>query len=102
MKPERGVPGRRVKIADLRDHLSRFLRAVEAGEEIEVLDRERPIARIVPVAQPSPLVSLVPPARPFAEVRGLRFKPARWPSGSLTLLAQERRERLGLLEPRGR
>ncbi len=37
-----------VKIADLKAHLSEHLRAVRAGETLTVLDRERPVARIVP------------------------------------------------------
>src|SRR5438094_205007 len=37
-----------VKIAELKNHLSEHLRAVEAGDEIIVTDRNRPIARIVP------------------------------------------------------
>ncbi len=60
-----------VKIADLKDHLSAHLRAVEAGAEIVVTDRNRPIARIVPIAQPAPGVTLKPPTRDFAEVRDL-------------------------------
>lgn len=34
-------------IATLKNGLSRFLKSVQAGEEVVVLDRERPIARIV-------------------------------------------------------
>src|SRR5438876_12166544 len=40
---------KRVKIAELKDHLSAHLRSVERGGELEVTDRERPIARIVPI-----------------------------------------------------
>jgi prevent-host-death family protein len=39
----------RVKIADLKARLSRHLRAVRRGGSITVLDRETPIARIVPM-----------------------------------------------------
>ncbi len=39
---------RPVTIGDLRDHLSQHLRRVRRGEEIVVLDRDTPIARIVP------------------------------------------------------
>lgn len=35
-------------IATLKNSLSRYLKSVQAGEEVVVLDRERPIARIVP------------------------------------------------------
>ena len=39
-----------VKIADLKNNLSRHLARVRAGETITVLDRDRPIARLVPIA----------------------------------------------------
>src|SRR5579872_416262 len=40
---------REVKIAELKSKLSEYLRAVRHGETISVLDRETPIAQIVPV-----------------------------------------------------
>jgi prevent-host-death family protein len=39
---------RSTNIADLRNHLTRYLHEVRAGEEIVVRDRQRPIAKIVP------------------------------------------------------
>lgn len=39
---------RSANIADLRNHLTQYLREVRAGEEILVRDRQRPIAKIVP------------------------------------------------------
>ena len=39
---------RSTNIADLRNHLTQYLREVRAGEEIVVRDRQRPIARIIP------------------------------------------------------
>jgi prevent-host-death family protein len=36
-------------IRDLRDHLSRYLERVRAGEELTITDRGRPIARLIPV-----------------------------------------------------
>jgi prevent-host-death family protein len=39
----------RVKISDLKAHLSEYLRRVKSGETIEVLDRETPVANIIPV-----------------------------------------------------
>lgn len=41
---------RSVNIADLRDHLTKYLKEVRAGEEVVVRDRQRPIAKIVPLA----------------------------------------------------
>lgn len=40
---------KQVGTADLKAHLSAYLRAVQAGESITVLDRTRPVARLVPV-----------------------------------------------------
>ena len=68
---------KRIKIAELKDHLSEHLRAVEGGIEMEVTDRARPIVRLVPVAAPA-TVTIAAAHRPFADVRGRRFRPARW------------------------
>ena len=43
----------RVRIADLKARLSEHLRAVRNGGTVTVLDRDTPIARIIPVAAPS-------------------------------------------------
>jgi prevent-host-death family protein len=40
----------RVAISHLEAHLSEHLRRVEQGADIEVVDRARPIARIVPLS----------------------------------------------------
>ena len=40
---------KQVRIADLKARLSEYLRAVRRGETIAVLDRETPVAQIVPV-----------------------------------------------------
>ena len=44
------------KIGQLKNHLSRYLDLVRAGDEVLVLDRDRPVARIVPLdaAAPTP------------------------------------------------
>jgi len=84
---------KRVKIAQLKDQLSKHLRAVERGAEIEVTDRERPIARIVPVPREAPEVRLLPAKRPFSEVRRKRCRPAGWPVSAVDLLLEDRRRR---------
>jgi prevent-host-death family protein len=84
---------RRVKIAELKDQLSRHLREVERGGEVEVTDRDRPIARIVPVDRVTPPLVLLPPKRPFASVRRKRRVPARWDVSSTDLLLEERQRR---------
>jgi prevent-host-death family protein len=83
----------RVKIADLKDHLSEHLRAVERGGEIEVTDRNRPIAKISPLPSKSRRVDIVPARRRFSPADKQPLSPARWAVDSLELLLQERRER---------
>ena len=39
-------------ISDFKAHLSAYLAAVERGEEVEIRDRDLPIARMVPVPKP--------------------------------------------------
>ncbi len=84
---------KRVKIAELKDQLSKHLRAVEGGAEVEVTDRNRPIAWIVPVGQGRRRVPLIPPKRPFASVRSKRHTPVRWSVDSTHLLLEERQGR---------
>ena len=40
---------KQVRIADLKARLSEHLRAVRAGESIAVLDRDTPVAQLIPV-----------------------------------------------------
>jgi prevent-host-death family protein len=42
------------KIGELRDRLSRYLDQVREGTEVLVLDRDRPVARLVPAGGTSP------------------------------------------------
>lgn len=60
-----------VRIADLKAHLSEYLRAVRRGQILTVLDRDRAVARIVPYdGQRRPLTvrSPRPGAPPLARV----------------------------------
>jgi prevent-host-death family protein len=83
-----------VKIAELKDKLSEHLRAVEQGDEVIVTDRNRPIARIVPLATgASGMLSLVPPQVAFAAVRARTWRSAGWGTRSDELLAEERGDR---------
>ncbi len=52
---------RRVRISDLKSRLSEHLRAVRGGETIAVLDRETPVAEIVPVGE-RPILRVRKPA----------------------------------------
>ncbi|MBL7501863.1 type II toxin-antitoxin system prevent-host-death family antitoxin [Frankia sp. CNm7] len=48
-----------VGIRELRDNLSRHLAAVRAGHTLTITDHGRAIARLVPVAEPTPLEQLI-------------------------------------------
>lgn len=80
----------KVGIADLKAHLSEHLRRVRGGHTLTVLDRDTPVARIVPYAVEAPL-----------EVRRATRKPAdlRLPppssaaTNSLALLLRDRASR---------
>lgn len=82
-----------VKIAELKDRLSEHLRSVEAGAELIVTDRHRPIARLVAVTGQRRLLTIVPPKISLAALRKRKRRPAGWPASSGALLAEERRER---------
>ena len=82
-----------VKIAELKNHLSEHLRSVEAGDEIIVTDRDRPIARIIPHSPDAKRLRISEPKRPFASVRSKRFAPAKWRIRSTDLLLEERQKR---------
>jgi antitoxin (DNA-binding transcriptional repressor) of toxin-antitoxin stability system len=72
-----------VRIAELKSHLSEYLRAVRGGQTIAVLDRETPVAHIVPMGAKAnleirkprsggPSVNRVPPPRPLKNQTGHR------------------------------
>ena len=41
----------RARITELRDRLSRYLDHVKAGGRVLILDRDRPVAELIPVAE---------------------------------------------------
>ncbi len=90
------------KIGELRNRLSHYLRKVEQGEEVVVLDRDRPIARIVSIAdgeRPDTLVQRLirvglAQAGPRQGVEEILndLPPGDAAAGVLEALIQERRE----------
>lgn len=46
---------KQVRIADLKARLSEYLRAVRSGESIAVLDRDTPVAHLIPIREPRAL-----------------------------------------------
>jgi prevent-host-death family protein len=84
---------KRVRIAELKDHLSQHLRAVEGGEEVIVTDRQRPIARIIPATPTRAAISIVQPRRDFITVRDRHRPRVDLGISSTSLLLEERGDR---------
>lgn len=81
----------RMRITELRKNLSKALRAVKGGETVEVRDRDRPIARIVPILNSKPHIRQ--PTRPFAGVRDKRYPPSAITYDVVDALLEDRRKR---------
>jgi prevent-host-death family protein len=82
-----------VRIAELKARLSEYLRAVRRGETIAVLDRETPVAQIVPVRERTALRIRKPaPGTPRPNQVPLS-KPLRSNIDVVQLLMEERQSR---------
>jgi prevent-host-death family protein len=81
---------KRATISELKSRLSEHLRAAEAGETIEVMDRARPIARVVPLDGEAGVAEWLPAERSFASVRRIRLPSLRLPMSSLQALLIDR------------
>lgn len=84
-----------IGVRELRDQLRRWLDAVEAGDEITVTERGRPIARLIGATSPTPLHRLIaegvvtPARRPRRAARAHRKVKAK---GTVSdLVSQQRR-----------
>ncbi len=81
---------KRVKIADLKARLSEHLRYVRRGHEVTVLDRDTPIAKLVPLQAETQLRV----REPRAQYRSLKSVPLPPPlkldTDIVELLLQER------------
>jgi prevent-host-death family protein len=80
----------KVGIAELKAHLSAHLRRVRRGRTLTILDRETPIARIVPLDEKGPLEVRRATRRPSETP--LPATPAR-PTDSLSALLEDRASR---------
>ena len=84
------VTMKQVRIAELNARLSEYLRAVRRGETIAVLDRDRPIAQIVPVRDRSALRIRKPSPGTPAPNRVPLPKPSKTNIDVVQLLLEER------------
>ena len=78
-----------VGIAELKSRLSEYLRAVRRGRSLTVLDRDTPVARIVPYA-----AETIEVRRATRRPRDLRLPPPpATPTDSVAILLDDRRRR---------
>lgn len=79
-----------VRIADFKARMGRHLRKVRRGHPLTLLDRNTPIAEIIPYS-PGGRLKIRRPTRSTADVRLL--PPLKQPINSLKALAEERQDR---------
>jgi antitoxin (DNA-binding transcriptional repressor) of toxin-antitoxin stability system len=65
---------KRVRIADLKAHLSEHLRYVRRGHVVTVLDRDTAIAQLVPYRRAEPIV-VREPAGPYRSLHDVPLPP---------------------------
>jgi antitoxin (DNA-binding transcriptional repressor) of toxin-antitoxin stability system len=79
----------KIGIADLKAHLSQHLRTVRGGRTLTILDRDTPVARIVPYNTEGPLEIRRATRRPS----DLQLPAASGVTDSLSVLLQDRATR---------
>ncbi len=62
----RSLRSRKVKVSEFKVHLGRYLKEVKTGGEITVLDRETPVAKLIPFVE-EPSLEIVSPSLDWAE-----------------------------------
>ena len=86
-----------VGVRELRQNLSVYLRRVEAGEALEVTERGRPVAMLVPLKKPSTVVERLVASGRASTRQGdlieLGPPPGKVSSGLSEALARGRKER---------
>jgi len=82
-----------VNIAVLKAKLSFYLNQVKQGNEILVMDRNTPVARMLPSVGRARDLVLIKAKRSPAALKTMKFRPAKRRTNSLELLREERDRR---------
>lgn len=80
----------RVGIAELKAHLSEYVKRVKAGERIVICDRETPVAELLPLKKELPIRQATHPASDVLKFKGVR---PRVPVDVVALLREDRDQR---------
>lgn len=82
-----------VKIADLKNRLSEHLRKVRAGRTLTILDRDHPIARLVPIEKTGASLTVRAPLASAPKLQRVPLPPPlRLRKDILAFLNQERQD----------
>ena len=84
---------RSVGIADLKARLSEFLRAVQRGDSLIVLDRSTPIAQIVPYSAANEPLVVRPPRGRYKRLQDVPLPPRLRAKTDIVKLLLEDRDR---------
>lgn len=82
-----------VKISELKSKLSSFLKQVRNGAEVIVLDRDTPIAKVVPYPADEDKFTTIPPVHGFKGIEKIKILSLKKKINSLKLLLEDRRKR---------
>jgi prevent-host-death family protein len=83
-----------VGVADLKSHLSKHLRAVRRGQPLTVLDRNTPVAQLIPYPEGAAALPVRRPAEGASKPSQMRWPPPlKLRQDPVALLLEERRER---------
>jgi prevent-host-death family protein len=80
-----------VGIADLKAHLSEHLRDVRGGHALVIVDRGRPIAKVLPIQVDDKVLTVREPRKPFAEFPFSKL--GLGTTNSLAILLEDRHDR---------
>lgn len=85
-----------VNVSTLKVHLGRYLRRIRQGEEVVVLDRQHPVAKLVPFSGEPGAIREVAPTRKWSDIFDLleandsRVAPSKLRKGTLQYLNEDR------------
>lgn len=84
-----------VKIGELRNGLSSYLRKIRQGMEIAIFDRDKPVGRIVSYEKKPKVIlwKMIPPSAGFDGLAPLFFAPLEKPIHAVKALLEDRRKR---------
>lgn len=86
----------KVKVGELRNHLSKYLKKLRSGVEFTIQDRDTPIARLVPFKEwtaPVKKLEMIPPKNGFEGFSKFIGPDVECPVDPVEYLLEDRRKR---------